>query len=102
MSKRKVVVTGLGIVSPVGISLASAWGNILNGVSGVGPITTFDASAGGLGGCPYAPGAAGNLATAALISMLDGWEIETGLELSALPGASTFIPHLPHPPLPAL
>ncbi len=45
MSKRKVVVTGLGIVSPVGIGLASAWDNILKGVSGVGPITKFDASA---------------------------------------------------------
>ena len=45
MSKRKVVVTGLGIVSPVGIGIANAWDNVLNGVSGVGPITRFDASA---------------------------------------------------------
>jgi len=45
MSKRKVVVTGLGIVSPVGIGIASAWDNVLKGVSGVGPITRFDASA---------------------------------------------------------
>ena len=45
MSKRKVVVTGLGIVSPVGIGIASAWDNVLKGVSGVGPITKFDASA---------------------------------------------------------
>jgi 3-oxoacyl-[acyl-carrier-protein] synthase II len=45
MSKRKVVVTGLGIVSPVGIGIAAAWENLLNGVSGVGPITRFDASA---------------------------------------------------------
>src|SRR5260221_14431232 len=44
MSKRKVVVTGLGIVSPVGIGIASAWDNVLKGVSGVGPITKFDAS----------------------------------------------------------
>src|SRR5258708_4864103 len=44
MSKRKVVVTGLGIVSPVGIGAAAAWGNLLKGVSGVGPITKFDAS----------------------------------------------------------
>ena len=35
-------------------------------------ISTFDASAGGLGGCPYAPGASGNLATEDLIYMLDG------------------------------
>src|SRR5258708_31317849 len=45
MSKRKVVVTGLGIVSPVGIGIAQAWENVLNGRSGVGPITRFDASA---------------------------------------------------------
>jgi 3-oxoacyl-[acyl-carrier-protein] synthase II len=45
MSKRKVVVTGLGIVSPVGIGIAEAWKNLTAGVSGVGPITKFDASA---------------------------------------------------------
>src|SRR5262249_36834183 len=54
-------------------------------------VTTFDASAGGLGGCPYAPGAAGNLATADLIYMLDGLGIETGVSLTALSGASAFI-----------
>ena len=46
-------------------------------------IATFDASAGGLGGCPYAPGAAGNLATDDLIYMLDGLGIETGVSLAA-------------------
>jgi len=45
MSKRRVAVTGLGIVSPVGIGAAQAWENVLKGVSGVGPITRFDASA---------------------------------------------------------
>ena len=44
MSKRRVVVTGLGIVSPVGNTIAQAWNNVLKGVSGVGPITRFDAS----------------------------------------------------------
>jgi 3-oxoacyl-[acyl-carrier-protein] synthase II len=44
VSKRIVVVTGLGIVSPVGNTLATAWENLLKGVSGVGPITHFDAS----------------------------------------------------------
>jgi len=44
MSKRIVVVTGLGIVSPVGNTVAQAWDNLLKGVSGVGPITHFDAS----------------------------------------------------------
>jgi hydroxymethylglutaryl-CoA lyase len=54
-------------------------------------ITTFDASAGGLGGCPYAPGAAGNLATEDLIYMLDGLGIETGVSLPAVSEASSFI-----------
>ena len=44
MSKRRVVITGLGILSPVGNSLAQAWDNIVNGRSGIGPITKFDAS----------------------------------------------------------
>src|SRR4029453_18330496 len=41
-------------------------------------VTTFDASAGGLGGCPYAPGATGNVASEDVIYMLDGLGIETG------------------------
>jgi len=44
MSKRRVVVTGLGIISPVGNDVATAWANILAGRSGIGPITHFDAS----------------------------------------------------------
>ncbi len=44
MSKRRVVVTGLGIVSPVGLNLKQSWDNIVAGVSGVGPIDDFDAS----------------------------------------------------------
>jgi 3-oxoacyl-[acyl-carrier-protein] synthase II len=45
MSKRRVVITGMGIVSPVGNDLGTAWDNIRNGRSGIGPITSFDASA---------------------------------------------------------
>ncbi len=47
-------------------------------------IRDFDASVGGLGGCPYAPGAAGNLATEDLVFMLHGMGIETGIDLAAL------------------
>ena len=54
-------------------------------------ITTVDASAGGLGGCPYAPGAAGNLATEDLIYMLNGLGLETGVSLEAVIEASAFI-----------
>ncbi len=45
MSKRRVVITGLGIVSPVGSALESAWAAVLAGQSGIGPITRFDVSA---------------------------------------------------------
>ena len=54
-------------------------------------VATFDASCGGLGGCPYAPGATGNLATEDLIYMLDGLGIETGVRLDGLLEASGFI-----------
>jgi hydroxymethylglutaryl-CoA lyase len=54
-------------------------------------IRTFDASAGGLGGCPYAPGAAGNLATDDLIYMLNGLGAETGVSQEKLSEASAFI-----------
>ncbi|HUS64550.1 MAG TPA: hydroxymethylglutaryl-CoA lyase [Kofleriaceae bacterium] len=47
-------------------------------------ITTIDAAIGGLGGCPYAPGAAGNLATEDLVSMLHGMGVETGVDLDRL------------------
>ena len=45
MSRRRVVITGLGIVSPVGNDVASAWDNIIAGRSGIGALTRFDASA---------------------------------------------------------
>ncbi|HEY9130478.1 MAG TPA: beta-ketoacyl-ACP synthase II [Dyella sp.] len=44
MSKRRVVVTGMGIISPVGNDIDSAWANIIKGVSGIGPVTHFDAT----------------------------------------------------------
>lgn len=44
MSKRRVVVTGLGIVSPLGSTVAGVWDAILNGRSGIGPVTRFDVS----------------------------------------------------------
>lgn len=54
-------------------------------------IAIFDSSSGGFGGCPYAPGAAGNLATEDLLYMLDGMGIETGVSLDGVVAATTLI-----------
>ena len=62
-------------------------------------ITVVDSSAGGLGGCPYAPGASGNLATEDLLYMLHGMGIETGIDLAAVAAASRELSHqIGHPP----
>ncbi|MDP9033314.1 MAG: hydroxymethylglutaryl-CoA lyase [Myxococcota bacterium] len=61
-----------------GIALANVLAGLETG------IRDFDASVGGLGGCPYAPGAAGNLATEDLVYMLHGMGIETGIDLERL------------------
>jgi hydroxymethylglutaryl-CoA lyase len=60
-------------------------------------ITTIDAAAGGLGGCPYAPGASGNLATEDVVAMLHGMGVKTGIDLDRLTEATrtaaTFVGH---------
>jgi hydroxymethylglutaryl-CoA lyase len=61
-----------------GTALANAFAGLQTG------ITDFDASIGGIGGCPYAPGASGNLATEDLVFMLHGMGVETGVNLAAL------------------
>jgi hydroxymethylglutaryl-CoA lyase len=61
-----------------GQALANAYAALRHGV------TTFDASTGGLGGCPYAESATGNLATEDLVWMLDGLGVHTGVDLEAL------------------
>src|SRR5436305_14791455 len=61
-------------------------------------IATFDASSGGLGGCPYAPGASGNMATEDLVYMLEKMGIDTAVDLNLLVAASQIIaPYLDHP-----
>ncbi|GGZ24304.1 hydroxymethylglutaryl-CoA lyase [Asticcacaulis endophyticus] len=54
-------------------------------------IATFDSSVGGLGGCPYAPGASGNVATEDVLYMLNGLGIETGVDLDAIIETAWFI-----------
>ncbi len=53
--------------------------------------TQFDGSVGGLGGCPYAPGASGNVATEDMVSMLERMGIETGVDLEALLSVAEFV-----------
>ncbi|MBD8608318.1 hydroxymethylglutaryl-CoA lyase [Aeromicrobium sp. CFBP 8757] len=68
-----------------GQALANAYAALQVGV------TTFDASAGGLGGCPYAESATGNLATEDLVWMLDGLGIEHGVDLPSLVATSVWM-----------
>lgn len=67
----------------------TALANVLAGLQA--GVATFDSSAGGLGGCPYAPGATGNLPTEDLIYMLNGLGVETGVSLDGVVKASAFL-----------
>ncbi|MBD3160935.1 MAG: hydroxymethylglutaryl-CoA lyase [Candidatus Eisenbacteria bacterium] len=64
-------------------------------------VRIFDAAAGGLGGCPYAPGAGGNLATEDLVYLLDGLGIESGVDLDRVVEASIWIEEAVRHPLPS-
>jgi isopropylmalate/homocitrate/citramalate synthase len=67
----------------------TALANVVAGLSA--GVRCFDASTGGTGGCPYAPGAAGNLATEDLVYLLDGIGIEHGVSLDGILVAARFI-----------
>ena len=61
-------------------------------------ITEFDSSIGGLGGCPYAPNASGNISTEDLVNMMNEIEVETGIDLDALLAVSEMVKKvIPHP-----
>ena len=76
-----------------GQALANILAALQCGVSGV------DSAVSGLGGCPYAQGASGNVATEDVLYMLNGMEIETGVDMDVLLSASAFISEaLDHPP----
>jgi hydroxymethylglutaryl-CoA lyase len=76
----------------------TALSNVLVGLT-MG-MADFDASIGGLGGCPYAPGAAGNVATEDLVYMLHGMGIQTGLDLTKLVDAARLAEKIVGRPLP--
>ena len=99
---RNVLTALTGTVAPERIALhfhdtrGTALANVLASLDF--GIATFDASAGGLGGCPYAPGASGNLATEDLLYLLHGLGISTGVDLDLVFAASTSLkPALGHP-----
>ncbi|MEZ5420818.1 MAG: hydroxymethylglutaryl-CoA lyase, partial [Vicinamibacterales bacterium] len=74
----------------------TALANVLAGLDA--GITTFDAAAGGLGGCPFASGASGNLATEDLLYVLDGLGVDTGVSLAGVAAASSALAErLDHP-----
>ncbi len=78
-------VVGVHFHDTYGQALANTLAALISGV------TTVDSSAGGLGGCPYAESATGNLATEDLVWMLDGLGIETGVDLAALVDTSAWV-----------
>ncbi|MCG2839445.1 hydroxymethylglutaryl-CoA lyase [Sandaracinobacter sp. RS1-74] len=79
-----------------GTGIANAWAACNSGV------TTLDSSLGGLGGCPFAPKATGNIATEELVYLLDRSGIETGLDLDQLIQANHWFEPLLGRPMPSL
>ncbi|BCS33998.1 hydroxymethylglutaryl-CoA lyase [Luteitalea sp. TBR-22] len=102
---RDVLATLMPVVTPGRLALhfhdtrGMALANVL--VALEAGVTTFDACAGGLGGCPFAPGATGNLATEDLVYMLHGLGLAREIDLDALVGASAGIEAAVGHPLPS-
>jgi isopropylmalate/homocitrate/citramalate synthase len=99
---RDLVTDALAFGRPVGIHLhntrstgfANAWAALHAGA------TVFDASVGGLGGCPFAPKATGNIATEDLVYLLHGEGVETGIDLDALIAVAEWLEGVLGRPLP--
>lgn len=88
------ILTTLHLHNTRGLGLANVLAGLETG------ITTFDASLGGLGGCPFAPGASGNLVTEDLVLMLNSMGMETGIDLERLLQVRTILEDaLPDEPL---
>ncbi len=89
---------------PVGLHLHNTrntgYANALEGLEH--GATMFDASIGGIGGCPFAPNATGNIATEDLIYLLDGEGVDTGVDLDALISVSEWLAGELHHELPGL
>jgi hydroxymethylglutaryl-CoA lyase len=78
-----------------GLALVNAYVAWENG------ITAFDSSIGGLGGCPYAPGASGNVATEELVTLFHGLGVETGIDIEKLCQAAAWMENQRNKPLPS-
>ncbi|MGB3846419.1 MAG: hydroxymethylglutaryl-CoA lyase, partial [Sphingopyxis sp.] len=76
--------------------LANVWAAVAEGAA------TVDASLGGLGGCPFAPGAAGNVPTEDVVYMLERGGVATGLDLSRIVGGAGWLGEVMGRPLPAM
>ncbi|MDZ7577698.1 MAG: hydroxymethylglutaryl-CoA lyase [Candidatus Nanopelagicales bacterium] len=101
VSRLVAEVRSVGIpLSAIGVHFHDTYGQALASTYEAlrAGVATVDASAGGLGGCPYAKSATGNLATEDLVWMLDGLGIDTGVDLGALVATSTWLSdHLGRP-----
>lgn len=93
----------VGTAIPLGVHLHDTRGmGAANGLAAVqAGVTMLDASIGGLGGCPFAPGASGNLATEELVYLLEDAGVRTGVDLDALLDAARLASHLLDKPLPS-
>lgn len=99
---RAIVRSALALGRPVGVHLhntrstgfANAWAALEAGA------TVFDASVGGLGGCPFAPRATGNIATEDLVYLLHGEGVETGIDVEALIAVAAWLEGVLGRPLP--
>jgi hydroxymethylglutaryl-CoA lyase len=102
---RELVAAVAGAVplSRVALHLHDTWGRALANVEAgyEAGVRTFDASLGGLGGCPYAPGASGNVASEDVVDLFERQGVRTGVDLDALVDASAWLERsVLHRPLP--
>jgi isopropylmalate/homocitrate/citramalate synthase len=90
--------------TPIGLHLHNTRNTgYANAVAGLEEgVALFDASVGGLGGCPFAPNATGNIATEDLVYLLDGEGVETGIDLDALIAVAAWLEERLASPLPGL
>jgi isopropylmalate/homocitrate/citramalate synthase len=90
---RELVSRGRELGVPLGVHLHDTRGTgLANAYAALeAGVTLMDASAGGVGGCPFAPGATGNIATEDLVYLLHGEGVDTGIDLDALIGVSHWL-----------